>query len=560
MIAMEKVCVACGKKFIVREAESHNWKEINYCIICISEHSKKKQQEKDKGAAEKNAVIRAKNQAEFEEKISKRNVTALSDIQFDDENVLYIIGNGFDLMHGVKSSYYSFRDSLGQSSAIRSILETFWTPEDIWADFENGLAYFNINMMANRFTVDNWLNDTGFFKEEESAGNFQMAAECVVNPIATVVDELPRRFRSWVEKLSVRSDDRPLKTLIRNGKVLNFNYTEFIEDLYGTPMSSVCYIHGCRRKNKYHPKEKLILGHKPGANDAAYELDEKQRKKRTYHSEIVDRAQEVALRLITEYDQELSKSTSEIIENHQVFFDSLKDIKNIVVIGHSLSEVDYDYFKKVSESVESSEDVNWYFGCHGLGDLNHLDALVSLLGLRNVNIFRSDKIRVNIYPEFEPVKNKEPIPKKLAVSKSGRWEVIAVRNSVKIIDSRSESVFYEVVIKTPVSKTVFTADEKAILLISYAFPGGIQLIRFGDNSWEYCDELLSVQNQCIINRRLRKVFMTNERITFVYNSRVRKYSLIDGTVVYNQAVRQAFLKNFSSDGIDVTGEFVRADR
>lgn len=560
MIAVEKVCAVCGKKFIVREAESNNWKEINRCFLCTREYNEKKQQENNRVENEKYAAIRVKNQVEFEEKISKRNITALSDIRFNDDNVLFIIGNGFDLMHGVKSSYYSFRDSLDKNSSIRSTLETFWTPEDIWADFENGLAHFNAKMMANRFMVDNWLDDTGFFREEESAANFQMAAEFAVNPIAAVVDELPKRLRSWVEKLSVRTDDRPLKTLIRNGKVLNFNYTEFIEDLYGIPMSSICYIHGCRRKTKNHPKEKLILGHKPGASDAAYELDEKPRKKRTYHSEIVDQAQEVALRLITEYDQELTKSTSEIIESHQSFFDSLKWIKNIVVIGHSLSEVDWDYFKKVSESVESLKNVNWYFGCHGLGDLNHLDELVSRLGLLNVNIFRSDKIQVNIYPEIESPKHKEPAPKKLAVSKSGKWKAITVRNNIKIIDSQSESVSYEAVIKTPINKAVFTADEKAILLISYAFPEGVQLISFGDNGWKYCDELAPVQNQSIINRRLRKVLMTNERIAFVYNSRVRKYSLVDGAIVYNHAVHQAFIKDYSTDGIDVTCEFTRADR
>lgn len=561
MIAMEKVCAACGRKFIIREAESVHWKEARYCVLCKREYKKKRQQEKDQIESEKYAVIRAKNQAEFEEKISKRSIIELSDIQVDDDNTLYIIGNGFDLMHGVKSSYYSFRDSLGKGSSLRSVLETFWTPEDIWADFEEGLAHFSTNMMASRFMVENWLDDTGFFRdEEESAANFYMAAEFAVNPMEMVVNELPKRFREWVESLSVRTDDRPLKVLIKNGKVLNFNYTEFIEDLYGIPMSNVCYIHGCRRKVKYHPKEKLILGHKPGASDSSYAMDEKPRKKRTYHSEVVEQAQEAALELIAEYDQDLTKETNKIIGRHQDFFESLKDIKNIVTIGHSMSDVDWDYFKKVTESVEEIEHVNWYFGCHGFGDLKHLDRLVSWLGLKNVKIFRTDKIHVNTFPEKLLRQKQEAKPRTLASSKNGRWKAVTAKNAIQIIDSESKSAVYEAVMNTLINRAVFTDDENCLLLISYAFPDGIQLLRFDDRGWKYCDELKAVQNQCIINRRLRKVFMTNEKITFVYNNRIRRYSLIDGTVISNQTVRQAFQRDYSSEGIDVTNMFIRANR
>lgn len=561
MIAMEKICGACGRKFIVREAESTHWKKICYCTLCNKEYAKKKEQEKERIDNEKYAAIRAANQAEFEERIANQSVIELSDIQVDDTNTLYIIGNGFDLMHGVKSSYYSFRNSLGKHSNLRFVLETFWTPEDIWADFEEGLAHFNVEMMAGRFMVENWLDDTGYFEEgEDSAANFYMAAEFAVNPMETVATELPERFRAWVESLSIRTDDRPLKALIKKGKVLSFNYTEFIEDLYGVPMSNVCYIHGCRRKIKYKPKEKLILGHKPGASDSAYDMEEKPRKKRTYHSEVVDQAQEVAFGLISEYDQELTKETSEIIERHHDFFDSLKNIKSIVTIGHSISEVDWDYFKKVTESVEEIDKVNWYFGCHGLTDLNHIDTLVSWLGLKNTNIFRTDKIHVNTYPELVIHRKQEYRTRELAISKNAKWKVVTARNILQIVDIESKAAAYEAIIHTPINRAFFTDDEYGLLLISYAYPDGIQLLRFADQSWKYCDELKPVQNQCIINRRLRKVFMTNETITFVYNSRIRKYSLLDGTVVSNQKVRQAFQRAYTSEGVDVTNRFVRANR
>lgn len=71
----------------------------------------------------------------------------MEEIQPKDGHVLYIIGNGFDLMHGVKSSYYAFRDSLGKQNSLRKILESYLTPEDIWAYFENALAHFDISFI-----------------------------------------------------------------------------------------------------------------------------------------------------------------------------------------------------------------------------------------------------------------------------------------------------------------------------------------------------------------------------------------------------------------------------
>lgn len=45
--------------------------------------------------------------------------------------------------------------------------------------------------------------------------------------------------------------------------------------MYGVSEKNICYIHGCRRKKKGKSKERLILGHKPGASDEDfYEIEE----------------------------------------------------------------------------------------------------------------------------------------------------------------------------------------------------------------------------------------------------------------------------------------------
>ena len=60
---------------------------------------------------------------------------------------LFIIGNGFDLMHGVSSSYYNFRDFLGRNNELRNALELYIRKDDLWANFEESLAYLDDEAM-----------------------------------------------------------------------------------------------------------------------------------------------------------------------------------------------------------------------------------------------------------------------------------------------------------------------------------------------------------------------------------------------------------------------------
>ena len=193
-------------------------------------------------------------------------------------HALYIIGNGFDLMHRTPSSYYSFRDSLGKRNRLRESLEMALTAEDIWADFENSLGSLNLDLMGSRHIVDMWLDDFGIYDDEDAgAAEYYMAVEAAATPIINLVNELQPAFRRWVNSLEAGTNDRPLADLIRtDGKVLDFNYTEFIETLYG--VRDVCYIHGNRKR-----KGKLILGHRPGAESL---LHEKERGPKSYRQTI----------------------------------------------------------------------------------------------------------------------------------------------------------------------------------------------------------------------------------------------------------------------------------
>lgn len=171
-----KNCKTCGKQFL---SETDN----SYCRIC-----NKKWYEKQGKIREQAENLKWQEQKEQERKLFEAKVQTYKPILMESVNpsahTLYIIGNGFDLMHRVPSSYYNFRDSLGKNNSLRYSLETALTAEDIWADFENALGTLNLNLMGSRNIIDMWLDDFGVYGDEDSgAAEFYMAVEAAAAPM-----------------------------------------------------------------------------------------------------------------------------------------------------------------------------------------------------------------------------------------------------------------------------------------------------------------------------------------------------------------------------------------
>lgn len=564
-VALEITCASCGERFILsRNKHEHfarmGWPIPKRCPSCCKAARilrEKKAEQMDSEAWQRK---KAEDQKMFDALLKSWPVISMDEIRPKDNQVLYIIGNGFDLMHGVKSSYYAFRDSLGKRNTLRETLENYLTPEDIWADFENALAHFDIPSMGSQFLVDDWLDWMDAYAEDAGAAEFYMAIEAAATPIQIVAQELPRRFRMWVKSLSIGTKDRPLKGLFRKGKVLCFNYTEFVEALYGIPEQNVCYIHGCRRKRKYHPEDRLILGHMPGASDDAFDFDDDThlRVRDPYKQAMSQIAQEQVLQLIADYDAELTKNSREIITTHASFFSELNEIESIIVIGHSFSPVDWDYFAEVAANLSNRKNTHWYFGCHSLRDLNNLAQLLKMLNIEgsNISVFRTDEIHVTPTTDEKSKSPTQNLPKEKnrCISPDGKWAVKTIANWLSIVDQEQQVTDYEVQLATGISEAFFFHSGAYLAIIIRGVDPSVFLFYLEDGHWRFLNELESIQNQSLLNPRLRHVFLTHHDITFVYNNRVRKYSLLDGTLISNHARRNA--GSYSYEGEDISGQFI----
>lgn len=57
---------------------------------------------------------------------------------------LYIIGNGFDIYHGINSRYSDFKNYVHVTDyELFQTLEKYFNTDELWSDFEETLAYID---------------------------------------------------------------------------------------------------------------------------------------------------------------------------------------------------------------------------------------------------------------------------------------------------------------------------------------------------------------------------------------------------------------------------------
>lgn len=319
----------------------------------------------------------------------KLNITSINTALFikldelktlNPSDTLFVLGNGFDLMHGVLSRYTDFRDSMSPHSQLREILEMYIASPMLWKDFEESLAH--INAMAIHESANAFLDIFDAYDEDAQAADFFAAIDAASTPIHIIENELPTKFRKWVNSLRLPSDNKVLEGIIKhNSKFLVFNYTEFIQTLYGVMKENVCYIHGCRK----NVNENLILGHSPDWQSEEDFIEYLPPENVTNLQMNYDAWQHVSYQL-SDYNASTEKNTSNIIKSNKEFFISLSEIKNVVIIGHSLSKVDYAYFCQIKTCNSYPSNINWYISYHSNDDLHRIRGFVKCMDLYSNNI------------------------------------------------------------------------------------------------------------------------------------------------------------------------------
>lgn len=275
---------------------------------------------------------------------------------------LFIIGNGFDIAHGLKTSYENFHqylineypeangesmilpypntnpdgsESFDDDEVVSFLLHIITEAEplgDKWSDLETSLGLLDFDEIFDDYD-DDYDEDEDYeweqaYKNEDISGFIYYAA-------ATIRDY----FSEWINTLHIDhtvSLKNDFIKLIDSDKdyFLTFNYTDTLEKLYN--VKNICHIHGKQG-------EKLLLGH--GNNNSYY--DDNMLK----HVGSENNLQEL--------QDLLRKDTESALKDNRVFFDSLSDVIKIFSYGFSFAVVDQIYLREICRLIDS-EKVEWF--------------------------------------------------------------------------------------------------------------------------------------------------------------------------------------------------------
>ncbi len=264
---------------------------------------------------------------------------------------LYIIGNGFDLYHGLPTSYKCFncfmcREHPYEHDQIGSMFDSKDT-NMLWCKFEEKLGELNILGLLDSKKLS-WLNTE---RKEDFENSF---------------DELhvylTGFFQEWVEQITLSCANSKRLELDKTAWYINFNYTQTLESLYKIQEEQICYIHGDTGKNNSRAP---IVGHRK-TTPALEEKDKEDIINR------IDSFQQLPVWANTLEDFEkktiseiqklidgLRKKPDIVLENKDIktFFGKCASSDEIYVLGHSLADVDLPYFEKIASE---SPNAKWY--------------------------------------------------------------------------------------------------------------------------------------------------------------------------------------------------------
>ena len=262
-----------------------------------------------------------------------------TEYSFMEQDTLYIIGNGFDIAHGLSTQYQNFKEWL-----LKNGLNSFARRMEIlypdvkndngdWNDIETALGHFN---MEDVIAYDKYYTDCNYSKE---------VVLPVGNNIKAVTASLSGNLWKWIKSVDLLTAKRMFQ-LEETALFVNFNYTLTLENVYEIPDAHVWHIHGSISDKT----NVLVVGY--GVDD----MFDNAPNPPSYNPTDDDMRRNIMT--------DMKKPVDYCIDEFHKWHCSakLKNIKHVKVIGHSCSNVDEPYFADIAKSI--SKDADWVFYIH----------------------------------------------------------------------------------------------------------------------------------------------------------------------------------------------------
>lgn len=287
-------------------------------------------------------------------------------------DTICIIGNGFDVAHGLPSKYSDFKKWLLEHN--RSLYDTLNYYIDLsgdwWNEFERNLAEFHLLKLI-----------------DEAPRDYHPPQDLRLPPFPyypassffrTIREQIKDSFTMWARSLSCETS-KQIIDLPNSNLYISFNYTDTLEKIYGISDRRILYIHG-----KASSGNKLVFGH----HKTHFELEEDlKRKYNLYESNSFFEPGtfgDAEFQLTLEISYLDKFPYGQLVEYKDILIPALISAKKVWVFGWAFSEVDYQY---IEWFVDRNPNLFWKVSWHTEKDKAMVISIFHSLGFRNYELF-----------------------------------------------------------------------------------------------------------------------------------------------------------------------------
>lgn len=304
---------------------------------------------------------------------------------------LYVIGNGFDLAHGLPTAYWDFRSFLEKRDwdflvefetlyGFPQIDESdpyvnvkMWKEElkkVLWNSLEENMAEPDVSSILNT-------SDSIVGQLDLDGGN--IGIEDTMNAYwkdrFSFIKTLPQYVSKWIENVEheyvLNAKPRNMSMIGEsNSRFITFNYTSTLETCYHIDDKCVTHIHGSIMP---YSDNMPIMGH--GYKIGVYEHRQKAREA----DNQFDEGRKSIENAIANIYNDTIKDTDVIIRENEHVFRKLNDIEQVIIVGLSYGNVDLPYLKKIKRCV--CRVAKWEMYYYSSTDREQLEKVIMILDL-----------------------------------------------------------------------------------------------------------------------------------------------------------------------------------
>lgn len=282
---------------------------------------------------------------------------------------LFITGNGFDIAHGIPTTYADFRnyviDQYPEALTLRNEVVYLNDLLDIdpiafsaeillnamdkaagenWSNFEEALATISFN---EKLPKPNHKENETEEEDHELMSQYLLYMEKLTSSFNKCSSYWQILFFKWIRSIQDKIEKHQflpkenLKTLLSNNDMLffTFNYTKTLQELYG--ISKITHIHN-------RVGQKLIFGH---GNEKA-----------TYGQGVHMSSEDINITssFLDDMIGSFQKDTISPLKKYRNFFQKLDhNVNEVYSYGFSYGSVDSVYIKRIVERI--APDTTWFF-------------------------------------------------------------------------------------------------------------------------------------------------------------------------------------------------------